>query len=392
MKNRLFSILIALLIVFTFTFNNLAQDLLREALENAKRENLRDGEKMRKSGSKHYINDMKYSPDGTRLVMAGSFGILLYDVQRSGKNIQKVDNPVKLAGHQERGWRVAFSPDGKILTTLGGMGSFRLWDAKTGQHIRTLKRDPGTSNSCVVFSPGGRMIVTGGNRFVTKDGKRMEGIVRLWDTHTGQHIRTLIGHKRHVQSVAFSPDSRTIATGGTGSITGAKDGSTIDGVVRLWDTHTGEHIRTLTGHRGIINSVAFSPDGTLLASGGYDKPVRLWDVKTGQQIRTLEEGGGRYSMGPRDRGGTRSPMGPVDCVAFSPDGRTLASSNHLGVRLWDVKTGRLLRKFRERNGGHGITLVVYSPDGRTIAACASNEVDLWDAETGQLLQRLKMPD
>ena len=372
MKNRLCSILTALLIALTFTPNSFTQDLPPGYSP------IPDGVKMREIGSKHYIDDMKYSPDGTRLVMAGSFGILLYDVQRSGKNVQKGDKPLILTGHRERGWRVAFSPDGKILATLIGTGSLRLWDAKTGQLLRTIK-----AGSPAAFSPDGKTIIGGGDDGYTRFTLNVFDF-HLFDVETGKCLRTFTGHTRPPWSGAFSPDGRMIATGG----------SSRWGTVRLWDTRTGKHLRTLTGHRGTISRVAFSPDGTLLASGASDKPVRLWDVKTGQQIRTLGGDGPGHSTGPRDLGGGGGigSFGPVDCVAFSPDGKTLASCNFSGVRLWDVKTGRLLRKFRERNDGHGTSLVVYSPDGRTIAACASTEVDLWDAETGQLLRRLKIPD
>ncbi len=380
MKNRLCFILTALLIVLTFTFNSLAQDLpqediedlresIREKLEGARRESLRDGVKMQK----YRINDMKFSPDGTRFAVAGNFGILLYDVQMRGKKVQKVDNPVKLERHQGRGWRVAFSPDGKILATLNATGSLRLWDTKTGQPLQTIG-----ASGMVAFSPDGKTMVTGGNADYTLS---VFGF-HLFDVETGKRLRTFTGHTRPPSSVAFSPDGRMIATGG----------SVGDSTVRLWDVKTGEHLRTLTGHTHNVHSVAFSPDGTLLASGGHDKPVRLWDVKTGQQIRALEEGGWRYSTGPRDLEGGRLSgfFGPANCVAFSPDGRTLVSSNLLGVYLWDVKRGRLLRKFRERNGGHGSSFLVFSPDGRTLAVCGSQEIDLWDMKTGKQIQRVPL--
>lgn len=386
MKNRLCLILIVLLIAFTFTFNSLAQDspqediedLVREILEDARRESLRDGVKAGKVNKLIYTtNDISFSHDGKRLALAGNYGILIYDIQRSRKDVQVSYKPIKLREHQRRGWRVAFSPDGKLIAGANATGTLYLWDAKTEKLLRTMEEEPKYSSfGCIAFSSDGKIMVTGGSRNIATDGWKGEGIVRLWDTQTGEHIRTLTGHARGVNSVAFSPDGRTIATGG--SIAVAKDGSTIDGTVRLWDVKTGEHLRTLTGHTYNVNSVAFSPDGTLLASGGHDKPVRLWDVKTGKQIRALEEGGWRYSIG----------MGPVNCVAFSPDGRTIASSDHLAVRLWDVGRRRLLRKFRERNSGHGTSLVVFSPDGRTLAVCGSQEIDLWDAKTGTQIQKV----
>ena len=398
----------ALLIILTFTFNSFAQNPpqediedLRESaresvlkiLEDVRRESLRDSEKTGKVNKLVYsTNDINFSHDGKRLTLAGNYGILIYDIQRSRKNVQVSYKPIKLREHKGRGWRVAFSPDGKLLVSANATGLLYIWDAKTEKLLRTIKEEPNYSSfGCMTFSPDGRIIVTGGNRVITRDPWRSEGIVRLWDTQTGERIRTLTGHTRDVNSVAFSPDGITIATGDESTITtdGKKRG---DAAVRLWDARTGKLLRTLMGHRGDIECMAFSPDGKLLASGGPSDPVRLWNVNTGQQIRTL--------------GSDRPPFDSANSIAFSPDGSTLVSSSIPRVRLWDVKRGRLLRRFRDQNSGSGPTVVAFSPDGKTIAVCRSyelgqivpksngvtipKEIELWDAETGKHLHRLKL--
>ena len=224
----------------------------------------------------------------------------------------------------------------------------------------------------MAFSPDGRLLAScGGDR-----------TVRLWDPATGEHRRTLTGHTSSVTAVAFSPDGRLLASGSD------------DRTVRLWDPATGEHRRTLTGHtdfvsgggvqpgraaagqrrrrqdgaavgpghrrapahpdrphRHWVKAVAFSPDGRLLASGGNDKTVRLWDPATGEHRRTLT-----------------GHTGSVSAVAFSPDGRLLASGGgDRTVRLWDPATGEHRRTLTGHSGRPCVG-VAFSPDGRLLAS------------------------
>ncbi len=437
MKNRLFSIFTALLIAFIFTPNLLGQD----ALQKGSNEPL-DNEKTPKVRKLIYsTNDISFSHDGKRLALAGNYGILIYDIQRNRKSVQVSEKPIKLREHPGRGWRVAFSPDGKLIASMAASGFLYLWDAKTEKLLRTIK----AVGQCMAFSPDGRIIATGGYRVITKDGPAKDGparkgivnnisitmdsgirdgIVSLWDTQTGEHIRTLTGHAASVNSVAFSPDGIIIAAGD--SLTLTVDGQGRNPTVRLWDARTGKLLRALKGHRYHIRSVAFSPDGKLIASGGDHSPIRLWDVNTGQQIRTfgrgapttrdnrdnIEVGSARGTQGSRRFGVPRAlylhdgrPFS-VDSIAFSPDGSTLVSSWTCKVLLWDVNRGRVLRKFKEQNSGGGPTVAVFSPDGRTIAVCSTyeveqiipksngvtiyKEIELWDAETGKHLHRIKL--
>ncbi|KAK0714784.1 hypothetical protein B0H67DRAFT_536753 [Lasiosphaeris hirsuta] len=167
-------------------------------------------------------------------------------------------------------------------------------------------------------------------------------------------LQTLEGHSHSVTAVAFSPDGTTLAS------------SSDDRTVRLWDVATGEHQRTLEGHSHSVTAVAFSPDGTTLASSSDDRTVRLWDVATGEHQRTLE--GHSYS---------------VTVVAFSLDGTTLASSSRdRTVRLWDVATGEHQRTLEGHS--HWVTVVAFSPDGTTLASSSDDRtVRLWDVATGE---------
>jgi PKD repeat protein len=173
-------------------------------------------------------------------------------------------------------------------------------------------------------------------------------------------LRTLEGHTSSVFSVAFSPDGKLLASGSW------------DDTVKLWEVSTGQEVRTLEGHTNSVWSVAFSPDGKLLASGSLDDTVKLWDAATGRELRTLE--------GHTD---------DVESVAFSPDGKLLASgSDDDTIKLWDVATGSVVRTLRGHTGD--VESVAFSPDGKLLASGSGDDtIKLWDAATGQELRTLE---
>ncbi|MGH3569861.1 MAG: WD40 repeat domain-containing protein, partial [Pseudonocardia sp.] len=196
---------------------------------------------------------------------------------------------------------VAWSPGGARLATAGYDASVRLWDPVAGEHLSTLPGHTGGVNA-VAWSPDGTRLATTGN----------DRSVRLWDPATGEHLSTLPGHTGAVFAVAWSPDGTRLATAGGD-----------DQTVRLWDPAVDltwwrrlRHRRlfTLTGHTGWVRAVAWSPDGTRLATTGDDRTVRLWDSATGEHLSTL----------------TGHTAG-VSAVAWSPDGTRLATVGNDGV-------------------------------------------------------------
>jgi WD40 repeat protein/serine/threonine protein kinase len=179
--------------------------------------------------------------------------------------------------------------------------------------------------------------------------------------------RTLQGHRGAVQDVAFSPDRRLLASG------------SLDGTVRLWEVATGKELRTLTAESGAINCVAFCRDGGVLAAGSASGLVTLWDLATSLPTRTF------------------AAHDILLDLAFSPDGRRLATAGQT-VKLWDVEKPSTEHAPRELQAGQGVILAVaFSPDGRLVASsrndgtAGTGGIEIWEADTGKRLRTIRSP-
>jgi WD40 repeat protein/serine/threonine protein kinase len=297
------------------------------------------------------VCSVAFSPDGTRLASASDDKTVKVWVAAGSTELRT------LQGHTKEVDSVAFSPNGARLASGGAYGMVTLWDAISGQELCTLTRHAGDVR-CVAFSPDG-----------TKLASRSGARVMLWDTASGQELCTLKGHGLSpghrssmgvfVNSVAFSPDGSQLASAGQ------------DYTVKVWDVANGRVLRTLEGHKDEVYSVAFSADRTRLASASRDNTVKLWDAGSGQQLLSLE-------------GHTR----PVRSVTFSRDGQRLASASFDGtVKVWDAASGRLLVSLKGHTGP--VECVAFSPDGMRLASAGDQTVKVWDAANGQALCTLK---
>jgi len=164
-------------------------------------------------------------------------------------------------GRGEQACSLAFAPDGETLAR-GGWKTVQLWNAKTGEPIRTLNPTKGTIFA-VAFTPDGRTLVGGGN-IPTEDVNHQAGLVTLWNDTTGRIIHTLEGHRGGVHAVAIAPDGKTVATGGDGRIRNFGNEQRLLSEVRLWDIATGRLLWTVEGELATVRGLAFAPDGKTL--------------------------------------------------------------------------------------------------------------------------------
>ncbi len=349
------------------------------------------GKELRQFGQAKHANAVAFSPDGKLLASQDKGRPALFDVASGEMLGHLAEAEIGVAS-------VAFAPDGKSLAVARYQNGFTVWDMKDQAKSRKRFEKGKCQARCLAFSPDSKMLATGG----------ADKIIHLWDTATGEERGRLTGHENEVSAVAFCADGRTLAS--------VSDESSI----RLWDVAARKSLRVLDGKHDMAATVAFSRDGKMLASGHSDGVVALWNVKTGTEIRhwrvhhivvkSLEfsadgatlVSGAAWASGPRlwdvATGKEKGPLGghhaPIDGVAFSSDGRSLLSTGRDRLLLrWELASG--LESIRFNCPVWAIEHYKLSPTGDMAATWAYKDdvIRLWDVATNKERHMLgKFPD
>jgi WD40 repeat protein len=354
-------------------------------------------------GHADHVSTFAFAPDGKTLASGSAeSAIHLWD-PATGKQL------LPGRGHGERLTAVAVAPDGRLIATGAWDGAVRLWEAETGKELALWQTPAGAPprgafdtgsgrikqvrfapdgkrlvvvredeavllwdvaakkeggkwrGQCAAFSPDGKLLAVGGRGTTVADANR--GVIRLYDLGTGKELGELRGHATPVVDLLFSPDGRTLASGGQvlfGARFGGEDPVQEEHLVRVWDVDTRRQRRALGGQRG--NLAAFSPDGRTLALRGFlEQTVSLWEVASGEERGRLE---GHKEM--------------VFSAAFAPDGKGLATASMDGtVRVWRLPDGKEIERLEGHRGW--VLTVAYAPDGRRLVSGSIDTTALvWD--------------
>ncbi|MEH2065771.1 MAG: protein kinase [Nostoc sp.] len=342
------------------------------------------------------VNSIAFSPDGQLLATAGNGVIRLWRITDSSSNrtlfrqsiFTRIQNLIgtflnhfvgkllshkslrsffrggiiveeirQLTGHSGNIWSVAFSQDGRKLASCGKDKTVKLWDVATGREIRTFTDDSDRYDGFIsvgfCFNTG-NLLASGWSK------------LKLWQVETGRQIHTFAGNssmsvRDSGDPIALSPDGQILASGSFRWI-------------QLWEVRTGRAIKILRDHDYPVTSIAFSPDGLLLAGGGQDNIIRLWHIGTLKEIRII------YGHSHT-----------VNSVSFSPDGKLLVSISSDGtIRLWQVATSREISTFNYPSDW--VNSVMFSSDNQLLAiGSKGTTIKVWQVETGAEINTFTAP-
>ncbi len=268
---------------------------------------------------------------------------------------------------------LAFTPDGRQIVSAGDDKVVRVWDWRTGRTVRAIRGESGAGSAGKIYalalSPDGRWLATAGwsgswtgkKRPVDEDAAK----VRIWDFASGELVALLKGHESTLQALAYSPDGKLLASAG------------YDNTGIVWDVSNplaGRLLHRLRGHEDHVYAVAFMPDGRRIVTGSYDKTLRLWDVATGRQLAVLNK-----------------HKNKVRSLAVSPHGSSIVSGDLGGdILLWDGASGRLVKDFARQ--ANEVGALAFSRDGKLLLSSAGigrggYVQHIWDVASGREVAR-----
>jgi eukaryotic-like serine/threonine-protein kinase len=294
------------------------------------------------------VSRMAFSPDGKQIVsLSRDKTVKIWDVA-TGKVT------VTFRGHPGGAGIAAFSPGGKQVAS-GGAKAVKIWAASTGEEIRTLDADGSAS---VAFSPDGKRLAAGAG-----------DTVRVWNVETGTELATLRGKRLDVHCVALGPKGDRIAAG-SGKLYSVGLSVGGENVVKVWEIATGKEVAALHEHGKGVTAVAFSPDGSRLATGSMDRTLRIWDLSTGEELTTL-----------------RGHSGTIVGIVYSSDGARVTSASDDGtVKTWEVSNKEALSLYRKK---FTFASAVFSRDGQLFAVKSLEALKICDAATGR--EKISIP-
>jgi WD40 repeat protein/tRNA A-37 threonylcarbamoyl transferase component Bud32 len=250
-----------------------------------------------------------------------------------------------LSGHADQIHSVAISPNGKIIVSGSRDSTIKVWELATGNLIRTLSAHGVVMQ--IAISPDGKFIISAS----------ADNTIKVWSLTTGKLINNLIGHSGTIGSVAVSPNSQIIVSGSD------------DETMKIWSLTTGKLIHNLP-NGNLVHSVAISPDGKKIVTGGFDE-TKIWQLSTGEILHSILEK-------------------RIHSVAITPDGQFFVTGGgeNNNIKLWSLSSGELIRTL-DSELIYTFSVAV-SPDSRTVVGGGSNTIKIWKLSTGKLINTINL--